>query len=206
MLYPVKMPWIMKKIAPSLIYRINTEDKNIYLTFDDGPFDETTPEILSILKSYNAKATFFCLGKNVKLYPELYHSLLENGHTTGIHGYEHLNGWKTKNREYYRDIEKASLLIDSVLFRPPYGKIRPDQIRHLKKKYKIIMWDVLSGDFDPATSIERCKNNVLNNVSPGSIVVMHDSLKAKEKVLGILPEILKELSKRGYRFKVLPPR
>jgi len=203
MFYTAKMPRIIKKLAPSLVYEINDDEKSVYLTFDDGPVPETTPFILDILSRYDAKATFFCLGKNVQQYPHLYQIIRETGHKTGNHSYSHLDGWKTKNKIYFDDIEAASHLIDSSLFRPPYGRITPAQIRHLKKKYKIIMWDVVSGDFDPGTSLRQCRDNVLDNVSPGSIVVMHDSLKAKEKVLGTLPVIMEKLASEGYKFKTL---
>lgn len=203
MFYTAKIPWIIKKIFPSLIYTVDNQEKKVFITFDDGPIAATTTQILDILDTFGAKATFFCLGKNVENHPELFELIKQKGHSVGNHSYSHKNGWKTENTEYFHDIDKATKLIKSKLFRPPYGKIKPSQIKYLKKKYKIVMWDVLSGDFDPHTSKEKCYDNVINNIESGSIVVFHDSLKAKEKVLDILPRVLKTLSELGYVFEGL---
>jgi len=203
MFYTVRIPWILRKVAPSLVYKISTVDKTVYITFDDGPIQETTPQLLEILERFNAKATFFCLGKNVELNKPLFEKIIQKGHSIGNHSFDHKDGWKTKNQEYFDNIEKANTLIKSKLFRPPYGRIKPSQIKFLKRKYKIVMWDVLSGDFDPNTSKEQCVKNVLDNVTSGSIIVFHDSIKVKEKVLYILPKILKELKERGYKFRNL---
>jgi peptidoglycan/xylan/chitin deacetylase (PgdA/CDA1 family) len=203
MFYTAKIPWIIKKMFPSLVFKFNDKEKTIYLTFDDGPIPETTPLILDILEKYNAKATFFCLGKNVEKHPELFDLIIQRGHTTGNHGYSHKNGWKTANAEYFEDIEKANKLIRSDLFRPPYGRIKPSQIKYLKKKYRIVMWDVLSGDFDYYTDSEKCYKNVINNVENGSVVVFHDSLKAKNNVLEVLPEVLEKLKAIGLKVQCL---
>jgi peptidoglycan/xylan/chitin deacetylase (PgdA/CDA1 family) len=154
--------------------------------------------VLDILAKFDAKATFFCLGKNVERHPGLFRQLTEAGHAVGNHTFDHLNGWQTGSTEYFKNTEKADTLIVSALFRPPYGKITPAQISLLKKKYRIIMWDVISGDFDPGTSAEQCVKNVLKNVRPGSIIVFHDTLKAKEKLSYALPIVLKELTGQGY--------
>ncbi len=189
MLIP-RTPAILKKVYYSLKWDLRSNDKAIYLTFDDGPTQNVTEEVLNILKRYNAKATFFCIGRNVERYPELFSRIINEGHSAGNHTYSHLNGWITKNKEYFCDIETARLLIKSSLFRPPYGKIRRSQIRHLCKSYKIIMWDIMSYDFDPYVSKEKCISNVLNSIRPGSIIVFHDSLKTADKVVYALPEIL----------------
>ncbi len=201
MFYTVKIPKIVKIIAPSLVYDIKADDKVVYLTFDDGPIPESTPAILDILESFSAKATFFCLGKNVEQNLDLFNQIKQKNHSTGNHSYNHLNGWTTKNKAYFDDIEKADKFINSTVFRPPYGKISPCKIKHLKRKYKIVMWDVLSGDFDPGISVKKCINNVVNNIRPGSIIVFHDNLKAKSTTIKALPEILKILSDADYKFK-----
>ncbi len=201
MFYTVKIPKIIKLLAPSLIYNIKTEGKAVYLTFDDGPIPESTPAILDILDSFSAKATFFCLGKNVEQNRDLFNQIKQKNHSIGNHSYNHLKGWATNNKTYFNDIEEADNIINSTLFRPPYGKISPRQISYLKRKYNIVMWDVLSGDFDPGISVKKCINNVVNNVNPGSIIVFHDSLKAKSTTIKALPEILKILSDAGYKFK-----
>ncbi len=201
MFYTVKIPKIVKLIAPTLVYDIKSDDKVVYLTFDDGPIPESTPAILDILDSISARATFFCLGKNVDKNRDLFNLIKQKNHSIGNHSYNHVNGWATKNKDYFDDIERAEELIDSNLFRPPYGKITPSQIKYLKGKYKIVMWDVLSGDFDPDINVKKCINNVVNNVKPGSIIVFHDSQKAKSITIKALPEILKLLSDSGYKFK-----
>ncbi len=201
MFYTVKIPKIVKLIAPTLVYDIKSDDKVVYLTFDDGPIPESTPAILDILDSISARATFFCLGKNVDKNRDLFNLIKQKNHSIGNHSYNHVNGWATKNKDYFDDIERAEELIDSNLFRPPYGKITPSQIKYLKGKYKIVMWDVLSGDFDPDINVKKCINNVVNNVKPGSIIVFHDSQKAKSITIKALPEILKLLSDSGYKFQ-----
>jgi peptidoglycan-N-acetylglucosamine deacetylase len=200
-LHVVKIPWIIRKLFPSLLTSLPVTDKTVFLTFDDGPIPEVTPQILHILAKYNAKATFFCLGKNVEKNPEIFESIKKVGHSAGNHSFDHKNGWKTQNQNYFDNIEKAGKLIKSNLFRPPYGKIKPSQIKFIKSRYRIVLWDVLSGDFDPDISKEKCAKNILKNVKPGSIIVFHDSLKAKEKVLYALPVILEELSDNGYKFE-----
>lgn len=195
-----KFPKLIKKIFPQLLYSIENDLNEVYLTFDDGPTPEVTPQILDILSDFNAKASFFCLGKNVLNNPDIFRTIIENGHTVGNHSFDHLNGWKTDNFKYFQNIEKAERLIKSDFFRPPYGKISPIQIFKLSRKYKIVMWDVLSGDFDINISKEKCVEFVLKNVKSGSIIVFHDSLKAKERVLYALPVVLDELQAKGFRF------
>ncbi len=182
------------------------DEHAVYLTFDDGPHKIVTPWVLNELNNYNALATFFCIGKNVQQHPDLYDQLLRANHSVGNHTFNHLNGWKTKKREYLSDISKASGLIHSNLFRPPYGKIRGSQSVQIAQTLqtsnpKIIMWDVLSADFDHSLSGEQCLNNVIKNVTNGSIIVFHDSEKAFPHLRYVLPKTLKYLSEEGYLFR-----
>ncbi len=200
-MYLLSTPDILKKLDPKhVVWEIKTLEKAIYLTFDDGPIPEVTPWILDILEKYQAKATFFCLGKNVNNNPALYKMLMNAGHSIGNHSYSHPNGWKTHTKNYIEDVEQCSCLVSSSLFRPPYGKIKPSQFRLLKRKYIFIMWSVMSGDFDPFLDKERCLETILKNTSNGSIVVFHDNLKAKEKLQYVLSEFLEHFTNLGYSF------
>jgi peptidoglycan/xylan/chitin deacetylase (PgdA/CDA1 family) len=193
-----------KKNLPGFILGNAYVTKKIYLTFDDGPHPTITMNVLDLLKAYNAKATFFCIGNNVLKYPEVYKRVIDEGHTVGNHTFNHLNGWKTADELYLNDINKAKGYIDSNLFRPPYGRISRFQIQQLlKPKYqiKMVMWTVLSGDFDRDISAEKCLNNVLLSTKEGSIVVFHDSEKAAEKMLYALPKVLEQFSKKGFSFE-----
>lgn len=188
------------KIVRDLTWHFAGKEQELFLTFDDGPTPEITPWVLSILKEYDAKATFFCIGKNVKKYPELFQQIIDDGHSVGNHSYSHQKGWLVRNKKYYQDIDKASGLINSNLFRPPYGKIGPFQIPKLKQEFKIVMWDVLSRDYDNKISPERCLQNVTNYAESGSIIVFHDTKKAEKNLKYALPEVLKEFSKQEYTF------
>jgi peptidoglycan/xylan/chitin deacetylase (PgdA/CDA1 family) len=202
--YFVKSPFWLKNIYPNLIWDISTQEKKLFLTFDDGPHPIITIQVLDLLKAYNAKATFFCIGNNVVKYPEVYKRIIDEGHSVGNHTFNHLNGWKTDDELYLNDINKAMEYIDSNLFRPPYGRISRFQIQQLlKPKYqmKMIMWSVLSGDFDRDISAEKCLNNVLLSTKAGSIIVFHDSEKAAEKMLYALPKVLEQFSKKGFSFE-----
>ena len=170
------------------------------MTFDDGPIPSVTPWVLEQLKQYDAKATFFCVGENIKKHSELFEQVKEEGHAIGSHTFSHLNGWTTDNIPYFHNVRHGATLSNSMLFRPPYGRLRPKQAQFLLRHYRIIMWDVLSGDFDPAISPEQCLKNVVNNAQPGSIVVFHDSLKAEEKLNYTLPRVLEHFSKQGFTF------
>jgi peptidoglycan/xylan/chitin deacetylase (PgdA/CDA1 family) len=207
MFYLTKSPWLLRKYYPECTWRIETEEKILYLTFDDGPNPEATPFVLSELKKYGARATFFCVGENVKNYFEVYKEVLNAGHKPGNHTYHHLNGWKTKDKIYLDDIMEARKIIDSNLFRPPYGRITKFQSRTLlrnKLNLKTIMWDVLSGDFDTSIKPENCYLNVINNAKPGSIIVFHDSLKALPALRYTLPKVLQYYSEKGFQFKSIP--
>lgn len=203
MFYLIKIPWWLKKIYPSsLIWNIDTTEKVLYLSFDDGPHPVATPFVLDTLKKFNAHATFFCIGKNVVEQKEIYQRIVDEGHKAANHTFNHLNGWKTKDKEYMENVMEAAKYIDSNLFRPPYGKISRFKINLLHKAgFKIIMWDVLSGDFDQEETKEQCATNVLLHAKPGSIIVFHDSVKAFERMSHALPLILEKFSMEGYTFK-----
>ncbi|MBS1662838.1 MAG: polysaccharide deacetylase family protein [Bacteroidetes bacterium] len=213
-MYLVKTPWWLRNIYPGLVWRMPEAagaegpgvagGKTMYLTFDDGPHPEATPFVLEQLRKYNARATFFCIGKNVKEQPEIYRQILMEGHRVGNHTQNHLNGWKTEDKKYLENIELAAQLIDSNLFRPPYGRIGAFQAKLLRDaNYKIIMWEVLSGDFDRGINATKCARNVIKHAQPGSIVVFHDSEKAFDRLKGALPEVLEHFSGKGYRFDVI---
>lgn len=179
------------------------ETKTVYLTFDDGPIPEATPWVLDQLQEYNAKATFFCVGENVRKYPKIYQRILDEGHTVGNHTYNHLNAWKTKKHTYLSNVEEASEVIDSKLFRPPYGKLTPALSKKIAEDYDIIMWDILSGDFDSNISAEKCLSNVKKNAREGSIIVFHDSIKAIDKLKVVLPHVLAYFSDQGIEMKAI---
>ena len=208
MFYLVKSPWLLKKYYSECTWRINTDEKIIFLTFDDGPHPEATAFVLDELKKYNAKATFFCIGKNVKANFDTYKRILMEGHQVGNHTYDHLNGWKTSDKEYLNNIIEAAKIIDSNLFRPPYGKISKFQLsatRGERLQMKTIMWEVLSGDFDTSLKPENCYLNVIKNSKQGSIVVFHDSLKALPALQYALPRTLEYFSQKGFQFKSITP-
>jgi peptidoglycan/xylan/chitin deacetylase (PgdA/CDA1 family) len=207
---------------PSLVWEKPREEKILYLTFDDGPHPNATPFVLGQLKQYDAKATFFCIGKNVVAHSEIYRRILDEKHKVGNHTFNHLNGWKTNNKAYIKNIFEAAKYIDSDLFRPPYGRITKFQARLLinakeevgssdpdsrfqisNSGFKIIMWSILSGDFDIKISPERCLENVILTAKPGNIIVFHDSTKAWDKMSFALPKVLEHFSKQGYYFKAL---
>ena len=211
MFYLAKTPAVLKKLYPACVWNFSRQEQVIYLTFDDGPHPVATPFALDALKAYNAKATFFCIGKNVVKHPDIYARILSEGHTVGNHTHNHVNGWKTPDEEYIRDIVEARKYIDSRLFRPPYGKITRFQTRLLTATenvrqptvFRIIMWDVLSGDFDIASSAEKCAKNVIHNTTAGSVVVFHDSEKALPRMKTALEETLKHFSEKGFRFDAI---
>ena len=197
--YLVKTPKTIQRLFPKRIWTLPNKSNSVYITFDDGPIPHVTPWVIEQLKRYNANATFFCIGDNVSKYPEIYAQLAKNGHEVGNHTFNHLNGAKTSIKDYIGDTEQAENTIDSKLFRPPYGKIKSSQARALQKKgFKIIMWDILSADFDLETSKEDCLQNVLQNITIGSIIVFHDSIKAEEKLKYALPKVLDYIYKKGW--------
>jgi peptidoglycan/xylan/chitin deacetylase (PgdA/CDA1 family) len=200
MFYPVGIPWWIRKIYRHCIWDMPGDGNKIYLSFDDGPHPMATGFVLDLLKEYQAKATFFCIGKNVAAHTGLYQRIIAEGHRIGNHSLTHVNGWKTNDRDYINDIRAAAALIDSDLFRPPYGRVRFSQLRKLRSELQMkpVMWSVLSGDFDTGISPEQCAGNVVRHMRPGSIVVFHDSQKALEKLKYALPLVLAEIRKRGW--------
>lgn len=179
-------------------------DKKIYLTFDDGPTPEITDWVLNQLQKYNAKATFFCIGDNIRKYPEIFSKIINEEHSAGNHTFNHLNGWKTSTTEYLENTKLCEASISnpkSKIFRPPYGKLKLTQSKKIRQLgYKIIMWDVLSADFDRTISPEKCLENVLKNTVSGSVIIFHDSVNAFPNLEYALPETLKYLSEKGFVF------
>lgn len=205
------MPRFIQRLYPERIWAFPHKRDSVYLTFDDGPIPEVTPWVLDELKKYNAKATFFCIGENVQKHPEIFQRILSEGHSVGNHTFNHLNGWKTATSEYIENVDKAEgqmgnnskfKIQDSRLFRPPYGKITSKQAKILQRKgFKIVMWDIISYDYDANTSPEKCLQNVLKNIKPGSIVVFHDSLKAEKNLRYVLPKVLDRIEEKGLSYK-----
>lgn len=202
-MYSVRPPKILKRLLKDVIWDIPGQSKAIYLTFDDGPNPVITPWVLSLLKQYNAKATFFCVGGNVEKYREVYDLTIADNHVIGNHTYSHKNGWRTRRENYLEDVRKCSSVFPSTLFRPPYGKLRKTHYKSIREDYKIVMWDVLSGDFDKKLPNEKCLSNVLDNTTPGSVIVFHDSEKALKKLYYTLPKVLDHFSREGYTFKAI---
>lgn len=208
-LTPVKTPLVVQKLFPNYTWEITSNTKEIYLTFDDGPTPEITNWVLNLLKQYQAKATFFCIGNNIEKHPEILQDIVNEGHAIGNHTHNHLKGWKTSVADYLGNVQLAKEVIDSKLkprstklFRPPYGQITPKQGTELiKLGYKIIMWSVLSIDWDDFVSRKICLNNVVTKAETGSIVVFHDSVKASKNMQYALPKVLEHFSKEGYVFK-----
>ncbi|HET7733650.1 MAG TPA: polysaccharide deacetylase family protein [Paludibacter sp.] len=199
----VQFPRVFRPFMGKLVWRKNPSEKVIYLTFDDGPVPEVTPLVLDILDKYGAKATFFCVGDNVQKYPEVYTDVLQRGHKTGNHTYNHLKGFSVSTQEYVENVSKASEYIDSRLFRPPYGRITYKQRKLLRPLYEIIMWDLITHDYNRNLSIETIFRTVKRYSRNGSIIVFHDSIKAKENVLAVLPITIEYLKAEGYSFGVL---
>ena len=206
-MYFIKSPFWLRLIYRSCIWRKSNQEQVLYLSFDDGPHPEATPFVLEQLAIFNAKASFFCIGKNVQLFPEIYNEIIAAGHVVGNHTQHHMNGWKNTTTNYIADIQEATKVIDSNLFRPPYGRISFAQIKALRSDARlpqdIIMWDILSGDFDTTITGEQSAQNVIQHAGPGSIIVFHDSAKAMDRLRSALPKVLLHFSNLGYQFKTL---
>jgi peptidoglycan/xylan/chitin deacetylase (PgdA/CDA1 family) len=198
------IPFFLQRIMPSLTWMVKTNDKAVYLTFDDGPHPEITSWVLEQLNRYNAKATFFCVGENIAKHQDTYNTILARGHAVGNHTYNHLSGWSHSQNAYFNNIDLCADLVKSNLFRPPYGRIVPWQIQKLKAKgYEIIMWSILTRDYDKDIDTRQAISATVNNTRPGSIIVFHDSLKAEHQLKKMLPEVLQQLSQKGFQFKSL---
>jgi len=216
---PVTVPKVVKKMFPNYIWNIDSQEKTLYLTFDDGPTPEITDWVLDCLKEYNAKATFFCIGKNVEKHPEIYNRILVEGHAIGNHTHNHLKGWKVNTNDYLEDtIQCNQVLIDKIQqssvvnhqssiinhFRPPYGRMKPKQAKLLiDEGFQIVMWSVLSVDWDKNVSQTQCYKNIVENASLGDIIVFHDSIKASENLQYTLPKVLEYFSNLGFHFKAI---
>lgn len=209
----LKYPWILKKLYPKRLSKITAEN-TLFLTFDDGPIPEITPWVLNLLEKHSAKATFFCIGDNVRKHPEVFQQIKAKGHAIGNHTFNHLDGWKTSTSDYIENFKKAEEIIESQLqqkliseeklFRPPYGKIKNKQAAKITNLgYRIVMWDVITGDYDKTYSAEKCLKNIRNLIKSGSIIVFHDSLKAEKNLKYVLPKILEEYAQKGWKFEAL---
>ncbi|MBN4085109.1 polysaccharide deacetylase family protein [Flavobacteriaceae bacterium AH-315-B10] len=224
-LTPVTTPKLAKSFFPDLVWDLPSKEKVLYLTFDDGPTPIVTDWTLDVLKQYNAKATFFCIGKNVEEHPTIFKRIVSENHSVGNHTYNHLKGWKINTKNYLKDIEEAQEVLNNQipnskyqeleiknrqskivnLFRPPYGQIRPKQAKHLiNLGYKVIMWNVLAKDWDASITEKKCFENVVSNASSGDIIVFHDSIKAKKNLQYALPRVLEYYSEKGFKFKRIP--
>jgi peptidoglycan/xylan/chitin deacetylase (PgdA/CDA1 family) len=206
MLPPVKTPWFTKQLYPSLLWNKARGGSRIFVTFDDGPIPIVTPFVLNILKKHNAKATFFCIGDNVRKHPEIFEQVKNEGHSIGNHTFNHLRGWDTEDKVYLDNFLEADDVIHSNLFRPPYGRIKRSQIKLLRQErpdLQIVMWDVLSKDYDQNLDPETCLKEVLKYTRPGSIVLFHDSLKAFDRLEYVLPRAMEEWNGKGWEFGCL---
>ena len=204
-MYPVKTPKFVQALFPTFTWNVPSSEKALYLTFDDGPIPEVTPWVLKELAQHDAQATFFCVGENAKKYPAIFEQLHQAGHSVGNHTYNHLDGWQTDNIKYFHNIRHCHSLVKSNLFRPPYGHLKPKQAQFLQRHYQVVMWDVLSGDFDLKLTKEKCFENVTRHATNGSIIVFHDSQKAKERLMYALPRTLEHFSLLGFTFSALSP-
>ena len=198
----IKPPKFIRRLMPDLIWEI-PDDNGVFLTFDDGPTPGITEWILATLKKYNANATFFVLGKNVELYPDLYQKILDAGHKVGNHTYSHQKGWGMPLERYLEDVDFAGDIIHSELFRPPYARVTPSQMRAVAKRYKIVMWDIVSRDYNRSLSPESCLRNVTDYLAPGSIVVFHDSEKSFKNMSYALPRTLERIQEMRLKCKII---
>ncbi len=200
--YPYTFPKFFRRFYPNATF-VGRDNKAIYLTFDDGPTPVVTEWVLSELEKHNAKATFFLIGDNADRHPEIVDMLKAKGHTVGHHTQNHLNGFNTGTPDYFKNVEAVPEAIKTKWFRPPYGRLKPSQYKQLEKKYQVVLWSVISGDFDTSLSGEQCANIVLKRVNGGDVIVFHDSQKALERLEVALPIVLETLSKKGFSFKAL---
>lgn len=209
---PTKTPLVVKKVFPNYIWEVPSDEKTLFLTFDDGPTPNITEWVLNTLNQYHAKATFFCIGDNIQKYPKIFQQIVNEGHNIGNHSNNHINGWKTKTKSYLENVLLAKEVISNQnlqssitnLFRPPYGQIKPKQGRKLMAMgYRIVMWDVLSFDWDKTVSNQECLERVISKSKNGSIIVFHDSVKASNNMQFALPKVLEYYSRKGFSFKAI---
>ena len=199
----VQFPDLLRPFMGKLLWRKNPLEKVIYVTFDDGPVPEVTPLVLDLLDEYNLKATFFCVGENVEKYPDIYKEILKRGHKTGNHTHNHLKGISVSTEDYVANVQRASECIDSNLFRPPHGRIKLNQRRALRKRYEIVMWDLITQDYNKNLTPRTILQNIKRYSRNGSLVVFHDSIKAERNMLTVLPRAIEYWNSKGYRFEVL---
>lgn len=215
-MYLVRPSYLIKKLYPGALWRKDNGSKKLYLTFDDGPVPIVTTNVLDILKAKNVKATFFCVGENVEKYPAVFQRIISEGHATGNHTFSHVNGWNTPPGIYMQNVEACDAIIERYagastekvmryLFRPPYGKMKRSQRLRLESKYAIVMWDVLSGDYDKNTTPEKCLKNVMDHARNGSVVVFHDSVKAQKNMEYAMPRFIDDALEKGFTFELLHP-
>jgi len=204
MIFP-RPPLLLRILTSGFVkWNIPVKEKCLYITFDDGPIPEVTPWVLDTLAAFEAHATFFCVGENVKKHNEIYKRIMNEGHRTGNHSFHHIQAWKTTKVNYLNDVADANELIDSHLFRPPHGQLTFPLMRAMKKRYTIVLWSLLAYDFDTTLTPEKCLAIVLKNTRPGDIVVFHDSLKAEPRVKYVLPLFLEHFRSKGFVFRSLP--
>lgn len=202
-MYFINAPFFLRWYFPKVTWNKSRLEKKVYLTFDDGPIPELTPYVLDTLAQYGVKGTFFCVGENIARYPEIYQRILQEGHAVGNHTHNHLCGWDTDDETYLANVEQCAALSHSRLFRPPYIRAKKSQLRELRKTYEIVLYDVLSGDFDTKLSPEGCYKNVIRYSKPGSIIVFHDNLKAQPRLEYALPRSIAYLQEKGFAFGTL---
>jgi peptidoglycan/xylan/chitin deacetylase (PgdA/CDA1 family) len=197
---------LIQQMDKRMLWRVDTTEKVLYLTFDDGPIPELTPWVLDVLKANDAKATFFCMGRNVVSHPELFQRLVDEGHAVGNHTWDHPSGWRTSRFDYFRSVLRCQRVTRTDLFRPPYGRATSAQINALRKRFQLVMWDVLSGDFEERMTGDDCFQIVRDKAKPGSIIVFHDNLLSEIRMRHALPRVLVHFKQLGYRFDPLPMR
>ena len=204
MIYPTQIPGWVSRFFPGIIWRGDAMGKKVFLTFDDGPVQEVTPWVLDMLKEYNQKATFFCVGENVRKHQTVFKRIKDEGHSVGNHTFHHVDGWKKNVQEYHREVEKTGELIEGSLFRPPYGRMTIPQYKMVKKSRNVVLWTFLSGDFDPGFQAEKCLEMIKKTASDGCILVFHDSIKARHNLKVILPMVLDYFKNEGIQSLALP--
>jgi peptidoglycan/xylan/chitin deacetylase (PgdA/CDA1 family) len=202
-MYKYTIPRFLRRITPAITWKVKTPDKAVYLTFDDGPHPQITPWVLGELAKFGGKGTFFCVGENVVKFPYTYQAILEAGHAVANHSFNHLNGWKTDNTTYFNNIEECHKEVGSRLFRPPYGRLTFSQYAYLKRKYEIVMWSILTRDYDQNLDTKEVMREIIKNISNGDVIVFHDSEKAEKNLKLLLPPLLQYLHESGYEMRAL---